>query len=250
MTFLIAHRGASHDAPENTLAAFRLAWQQSADGIEGDFCLTADGRIVCFHDEDTQRITAQPGLVQDASYADLQKLDAGAWMGPRWRGEKIPSLEQVLAVVPRGKKALLELKAGPAIVSPLADVLEQANVTNDDVLLISLVEDTVAECKRRLPQWNCHWLSGYQQNDDGNWTPHADDVIATIRRLGADGFGSQAIPEHFDEAFVHRLQAAGINEFHVWTVDDPSVARFYRRLGAWGITTNRPAFLRAQLDNA
>jgi glycerophosphoryl diester phosphodiesterase len=74
-----------------------------------------------------------------------------------------------------------------------------------------------------------------------------DEVIATIQRVGAAGFGSQSNPEHFDAEFVRQLQAAGIDQFHVWTVDDPEVARFYERLGACGITTNRPGFMRAEL---
>jgi glycerophosphoryl diester phosphodiesterase len=188
-------------------------------------------------------------LVRDTRYADLRALDAGAWKGDRWRGEKTPSLEEVLSLVPRGKKVVIELKAGPEIVPPLAEVLQDSAVAGEDILLISLVDETTAECKRLLPQLKCHWLTRYHQGNDGRWTPTADDVIATIRRLGADGFGSQSKPEHFDEEFVRRLQLAGIDEFHVWTVDDPTVARFYQRLGAWGITTNRPAFLRDELRN-
>jgi len=66
--------------------------------------------------------------------------------------------------------------------------------------------------------------------------------------VGAAGFGSLASPEHFDAAFVEQLRVVGIDEFHVWTVDDPEVARFYAELGAWGITTNRPALIRKELD--
>lgn len=247
MALVIAHRGASADAPENTLSAFRLAWDQGADGIEGDFRLSSDGRIVCIHDKDAARVAGAPQIVQDTRFVDLQTLDVGLWKGERWRGERIASLEEVLAVVPEGKKLAIELKAGPEIVAPLADVLARTSIGEENVLVISLVDATVAECKRRLPTARCHWLSGYQQRADGGWSPEADEVIATIRRLGADGFGSESKPEHFDAAFVQRLLAAGIGEFHVWTVDDPTVARFYATLGAWGITTNRPGLIRAEL---
>ena len=255
MAYIIAHRGASADAPENTLAAFRLAWAQGADGIEGDFCLSADRQIVCIHDADTLRVAGQKHVVKDTCFADLQALDVGGWKGERWLGERIPSLEDVLAAVPAGKKIVLELKAGPEIVAPLAENLKRSAHAGENILLISLVDATVAECKRRLPPIKCHWLSGYEKCTGGaggthGWTPTADDVIATIRRLGADGFGSEAKPEIFDEAFVRRLRAAGINEFHVWTVDEGAVGRFYERLGAWGITTNRPGFLRAELGES
>jgi glycerophosphoryl diester phosphodiesterase len=247
MTLIIAHRGASADAPENTLSAFRLAWEQEADGIEGDFRLSSDGRIVCIHDEDAARVAGTSLIVEDTPLAKLRTLDIGAWKGESWRGERIATLDEVLAIVPEGKQLVLELKAGPEIVEPLVDVLERTPTTDENLLLISLVDATVAECKRRLPNVRCHWLTGYHQQSNGTWTPTADEVIATIRRLGADGFGSESKPEHFDADFVERLRAAGINQFHVWTVDDPTVARFYANLGAWGITTNRPALIRPEL---
>ncbi|MFV2065815.1 MAG: glycerophosphodiester phosphodiesterase family protein, partial [Pirellulales bacterium] len=97
---IVGHRGASHDAPENTLAAFQLAWQRGADGVEGDFYLTSDGHIVCIHDADTERVAGEKLIVAESTLADLRQLDVGAWKGERWRGEKIPTLEEVLATVP------------------------------------------------------------------------------------------------------------------------------------------------------
>ncbi len=248
MTYIIAHRGASFDAPENTLAAFRLAWEQGADGIEGDFMLSADGRIVCFHDADTKRVAGEMRVVKEASFAVLKQLDVGRWQGERWHGERIASLEEVLAVVPNGKKVVIELKDGPEIVGPLAAVLARATIASGNILIISLVDETIAECKRQLPHIKWHWLSRYKQDDNGRWRPTADEVIATIQRVGAAGFGSLSLPEHFDAEFVRKLQAAGIDEFHVWTVDDPDVAQFYKRLAAWGITTNRPGYIRKALE--
>jgi glycerophosphoryl diester phosphodiesterase len=248
MSYIIAHRGASFDAPENTLAAFRLAWEQGADGIEGDFMLTADGQIICFHDLDTRRVAAETRVVKESTFAQLQALDVGRWKDEQWRGERIATLRDVLDVIPAGKRLVIELKDGPEIVEPLARILAAAAISSNDILIISLVDATIAECKRQLPHVKWHWLSGYKRDAQGKWQPTADEVIATIQRLGAVGFGSQALPEHFDAAFVARLRAASIEEFHVWTVDDPEVARFYARLGAWGITTNRPAFIRSELE--
>src|SRR4051794_20206839 len=102
---IIAHRGASHDAPENTLAAVRLAWAQHADAVEIDVHLTRDGRLAVIHDPDTQRTAGIPQLVTETTLADLQRLDAGAWKGASFAGEKIPALEDVFALVPAGKRA-------------------------------------------------------------------------------------------------------------------------------------------------
>src|ERR1700686_17426 len=100
---LIAHRGASHDAPENTLAAFRLAWEAGADGIEGDFRLTRDGEIVCIHDPTTGRPAGVGLSVADTTLACLRELDVGALHGARWIGERIPPIQEVIATVPPGK---------------------------------------------------------------------------------------------------------------------------------------------------
>jgi glycerophosphoryl diester phosphodiesterase len=244
---VIAHRGASFHAPENTLAAFQLAWRQGADGIEGDFRLTVDGRIVCIHDEDTKRVAGKQLVVKDASLAALKALDVGAWKGAAWRGEAIPTLEEVLAVVPKGKLLFIELKTGPEIVAPLADVLKRTGLAAEQIVIIAFDEQVITACAKQLPAFRRHLLAKYDEQEDGTWTPGADDVIAAVRRTRADGLGTQNRPAQVNQEFVRRLRAARIDQFHVWTVDDPADARGYERLGAWALTTNRPAELRAAL---
>ncbi len=97
---IVAHRGASYDAPENTLAAFELAWQQGSDGVEGDFYLTADGKIVCIHDRDTQRTGGQKLAVEQSTLSQLRSLEYGGWKDAKYKGEPIPTFEQVLKTVP------------------------------------------------------------------------------------------------------------------------------------------------------
>ncbi len=89
-TELIAHRGASHEAPENTVAAFRRAFDEGADGIEGDFRLTADGELVCLHDATTRRTAGVDLAVATATLATLRTLDVGAWRGEEWAGNGSP----------------------------------------------------------------------------------------------------------------------------------------------------------------
>src|SRR4051794_3938882 len=97
---VIAHRGASHDAPENTLAAIKLAWQQEADAAEFDLHLSRDGKLVVIHDADTRRVAGVDKRVAEQTLAELRRLDVGAWKGPRFAGERIATLEEVLATVP------------------------------------------------------------------------------------------------------------------------------------------------------
>ena len=96
MPLLIAHRGASHAAPENTLAAFDLAWKEGADGIEGDFRLTADGRVACIHDEDTKRVAKPNRRVAASTWEELSTIDVGSWKSTDFAGERIPLLGDIL----------------------------------------------------------------------------------------------------------------------------------------------------------
>src|SRR5512134_3488878 len=98
---VLGHRGASAAAPENTLAAFRLAMAQGADGVELDVWRCATGEVVVAHDEDLVRVAGAPLRVPDAPLAALRALDVGAWRGEQWRGERIPLLEEVLEALPR-----------------------------------------------------------------------------------------------------------------------------------------------------
>ena len=96
---LFAHRGVSGEAPENTLAAFKAAAESGAHGIELDVQLTKDGQIVVIHDETIDRTTNGTGYVKDLTWEQLRTYDAGSWFHPSFKGESIPSLEEVLDVV-------------------------------------------------------------------------------------------------------------------------------------------------------
>lgn len=246
---ITAHRGASHDAPENTLAAFRLAWEQHADAIEGDFRLSGDGQIVCVHDADTRRVAGVNHVVAATPLAELRSLDAGRWKAERFAGERLPTLAEVLAAVPSGKRFFIELKTGPEIVPPLVEDLARWRGDPASLTIIAFDADTVSTCKRALPAIRAHWLTSFKEDKaTGAWRPTAEDVAAAVKACGADGVGLQGRWEVIDRDFVERLAAGGVGEFHVWTVDSPDDARAFRDLGAMGITTNRPALIRAALE--
>lgn len=259
---IIAHRGASHDAPENTLAAFRLAWQQGADGIEGDFRLTADGQIVCMHDADTRRTTGTAKTIAEATLPELQPLDAGSWKDPQFAGERIPTLAEVLQAVPPGKLFYLEIKCGPEIMPPLVEVFSRQNqVKQDQLRIISFHPEVIAAAKQALPQVRAFCLTGHREVRDDQATegatppadafppaprfsPSLETILHTLEQTGADGLGSGANMQAVDTDFAAALRQAG-HELHVWTVDDPEVAHYFVDLGALSLTTNVPARLRA-----
>ncbi len=250
MPMITAHRGASHDAPENTLAAFRLAWDQAADAIEGDFRLSADGEIVCIHDADTKRTCGVQLVVADTPFPKLRDLDYGRWKAEAFLGEPCPTLAEVLEAVPAGKQFFVELKTGPEIVEPLCRLLEQRKVALDSLVIIAFDEATVAACKRALPSVKVHWLTGFKETakGSGEWLPTTEMIAETVARCGADGVGMQGRRQVIDETFVASLRDGGVHEFHVWTIDEPADARYFADLGAIGITTNKPAFIRSSLE--
>ena len=242
---LIAHRGAAHDAPENTVAAFELAWQQGADGIEGDFRLTRDGAIVCLHDADTRRTAGLALTVADARFDELRRLDVGSWKGEAWRGARIPTLAEVLATVPAGKKLVIEIKCGPEILPGLEATLADSGLLPAQVVVVAFDVRVVEAAKRRLPRLKALWLTDFRTDGEAGVRPTADEIVETLERTGADGVGCRA-HAMVDEAVVQTLRRAQ-KEVHVWTVDDVETAQRYLELGVDSITSNRAGWLKQQL---
>lgn len=244
---IIGHRGASREAPENTLESFRLAWDQGADGIEADFRLAADGRIVCMHDETTARTTGVDLKIADTPLKELRRLNAGLWKGSAWSGAVIPTLDEVLAAIPDGTWFFIEIKSGPEIIPALEMALRGSKISPERIRLLSFSAPLVAELKQRLPGWRACWLCDYRHTLLGNvWRPSREDVFDALRRTGADGLAS-ANRAFLDRDLAEKLKERGM-ELHVWTVDRPSAARHLCDLGVDSIMTNRPGWLRQQLS--
>jgi glycerophosphoryl diester phosphodiesterase len=244
---IIAHRGASHEAPENTLSAFRLAWEEKADGIEGDFYLSKDGQIVCIHDKTTKRTANKDLSVADSTLAELRQLDVGTWKSPKYAGERIPTLSEVLAIVPDGKLIYVEIKCGPEIVPYLSPVFKASGLPARQIRIIAFDENVVDAVKRQLPEIKAYWLTSYKQDKvTQKWSPTAATVRKTLKKLGADGLGTKAETSVVNQKFVEALRKGGW-EFHAWTIDEIQEARKFQSLGVDSITTNRPAFVRKNL---
>ena len=229
------------------MAAFKLAIEQGADGFEADFYLGKDGHVVCLHDADTKRVAGKNLLVREAPFEELRALDVGSWKGPEWKGERMPTLEEVLAAVPEGKKIFIELKSSREVVGPMAKILAASKLRPEQITVISFHADAIAESKKQLPHIKALWLCGMKKKRNGTPPPTAEQVAATLKRTGADGLDAEGVPEVFNAAFIERLRQLGCREFHVWTIDDPKIAEFYARLGAASITTNRPGWLRKEI---
>ena len=251
MPLIVAHRGASYDAPENTLAAFKLAWEQGADGIEGDFFLSQDGHLVCIHDKDTKRFTGKSLIVNDTPLAVLQKLDVGSWKDKKFASERIPTIAEVFATIPAGKKIFIELKEGAHIVAPLKRAIAKSGLKEDQMVIISFQADAIAEAKRQLPRIRAHWLHSYKKDKTtGKYNNDFERIVRTLKETKADGLGTKGLPEVVTAQFLDALRQAGMQEFSVWTINDAPTANYFRSLNAVAITTDRPGYLRKALTNS
>lgn len=243
---VVAHRGDSASAPENTVAAFDEAWRRGADAIEGDFRLTADGVVVCLHDETLERTTGDPRRIADVPARALRELEAGSWFEAGFVGERLPLLEEVLSLVPPGRRLLLEIKSGPETVEPIAALLAESGLAPRQVVIIAFDEDVVRTSRRLLPDHSAWLLSGFRRASDGTWSPTVEELLARTARCGADGLGVQGRVEVVDRDFVAACHEADLT-LNVWTVDDPGDARRLADVGVDSITTNRPGRIRNAL---
>ena len=244
---IIAHRGASRDAPENTLAAVRLAWQRKADAVEVDVHLSKDRRVVVIHDRTTKRTAGQGAKVADQTLRQLRRLDVGRHKGARWAGERIPTIEEVLKTVPKGKRLVVEIKCGREVLGPLRDALAASGLAAEQVVLIGFDLKTMTAAKKHLPDHEVDWLCVLRKDPkSGSWKPPAGELLAKVRRAGLDGLSIGACPG-IDKPFVDDVHAGGM-KLYVWTVDDPAEAKRLQRAGVDGITTNRPGWLRGKLS--
>ena len=234
---IVAHRGSSFEAPENTLPAFRLAWEQGADAIEGDFLLTKDGQIVCIHDASTKRLADKNLVVSKSTLEELRVLDVGAWKHEKFKGTKIPTISEVFATIPKAKKIFVEVKCGPEIIPFLITEIKKANLETDQVRLICFNPKVIKAFKKKMPSYKAYWLSGFKKS--GYWKPSVNQVITTLKSCQADGLDSQyTIPPEFSKSVIN----AGF-EWHAWTINDSKTAENLAKRGIDSITTDRPKLI-------
>lgn len=237
---IVAHRGASRDAPQNTIPAFQLAWEQGADAIEGDFHLSKDGEIVCFHDADTKRVAGTQLVVRQSTLAELKQLDVGATHGVAFNGTRIPTIAEVFATIPQGKKIFIEVKCGAEIIPTLLNEIDQSGLTQEQIVVISFNKQVIQQLKIKAPQYKASWLCSFNKQETGEITPALATVLKTLKQIQADGLSSNtAVPASVIEAVSQQGY-----EWHVWTINDLNTARRMQALGVLSITTDVPGSMR------
>ncbi|MBE9221443.1 glycerophosphodiester phosphodiesterase [Cyanobacterium stanieri LEGE 03274] len=237
MTMIIAHRGLSTESPENTLSAFRLAMAKGADGIEGDFHLTKDKQIVCIHDTHTARVANTRLIIKDSTLAQLKKLDVGCWFNSRFKNERIPTLEEVLAILPPEKKFFLEIKSNSEIVPYLLKILKNSNINLNQLVIISFNSRNLQYIKQEMPELKTILLLSLKTINSIKLSNFlAEKLLKKLAKIKADGI-STSVSHFLTKHYIYQFISKGY-EYHLWTIDNKKTAEQFIKIGVNSITTN------------
>ena len=240
---IVAHRGASQDAPENTLTAFQLAWEQGADAIECDVQLTKDGQIAVIHDAGTERVAEKRLIVAHSTLTELQALNVATHRGDTFAPCVVPTLLDVLATVPPGKHIYIEIKSGADLVPTLLDQLAKSGMEHERVVIISFDPATLHACKRLAPTLKTFLLVHLHLDAAGKTRPSLGTLLESLMMTKADALSlGGPVPDSYAEA----LAAKGY-DWHSWTLDTVAEARKAIKSGAKSVTTNVPALMKGEL---
>lgn len=229
MTRIYAHRGASKEAPENTMAAFELAVELGAEGFELDVHLSKDGKLVVIHDETLKRTTGVEGYVKQYTYEELKSFDNGSWFSDEFIGSSIPLLEDVIWLVKRKSLLLnIEIKGGgyfyPGIEDEVVEAIKKFDLI-DSVVVSSFNHYSLLEIKRLCSdvKTGVLYVAGLYEP----WN-YAKTVLA------------DAIHPNYITLAPEIIEGAKRNKYliNTYTVDDESSIRKLILAGVDGIITN------------
>ena len=232
---IMAHRGSSAAAPENTLAAVKQAIEDGADWVEIDVQESKDGQVVVVHDSDLKKVGGPAKKIWESTAAELRSdtVDIGSWFSPEFAGERVPLLAEVLEMAADKIKVNIELKHyghAQMLEQCVIDVVEAHNM-QDQVVLMSLKYDSVKKAKALRPEWKVGLLTAVAI---GDLTELEADFLAVNAKLGT-------------RRFIRRAHNRG-KEVYLWTINDPISMSVYVGRGADALITDKPALAREVLQ--
>ena len=229
---VIAHRGFSGRAPENTLAAVREAIAIGADMAEVDVTVTADDQVVVIHDEDVQRTTDGRGLVAGFTLTELKQLDAGSWFSPQFSGERIPTLDEVLAEAEGRILLNVEIKSEAVERGLAAKVAKaiRARGMADRVVVSSISPRALEEMRSAAPEIRTAVLYNPKIH-------RGMDPVEIVTGLGASAFNIRG--SRLTKKMLRRCHEHGI-PVGIYTIDKPKKMRRFLQKGVDAIFTNHP----------
>ena len=234
---IVAHRGFSYAAPENTIASTRLAIESGADGCECDVYRTSDGKIVLMHDDKLKRTTGSDGVITDFDFESLSKLDAGSWKSPEFKEEKIPTLDEFLALLGGTDcRPVVEIKM-EGIEKPVVDAIKKAGLL-DKTVVIAFSSNVVRKIREMEPKLSVAWL--YGKKHEGTALELADLLTAEAKKCNTNILDLNH--ELISPELLKTLRNRGFFVW-AWTVDEPERMKTLLLWGIDSITTNRPDLL-------
>lgn len=236
---VIAHRGFSGMAPENTLVAFGQALELGCDAIECDVHCTADGHVVIMHDATVDRTTDGSGPIAGMTLAELKRLDAGSWKDAAYAGEPVPTLAEALQLIGGRAGLIIEIKQ-PGIEQAVVDVVRAEGALRR-VFVFSFHHESVKRVRAIEPLIPCGWLTGGTQDPSDEAAAALVDQVLTAN--------ASMLASHFNgvtDAVRRRVALAGLT-LCVWTLDEEEDLRTWVAAGADAIGTNWPNRLLAVL---
>ncbi len=229
------------------MASVLLAWQLGADAVEIDVYLSKDKRIVVIHDSNTKWASGVEYAVKQTSAAQLRTLDVGRFKDNKYAGEKIPFLEEVIDSVPEDKKLYVEIKCGKEILPYFQQIIDGSG-KRDQIVLISFSLDVVKSSKHLMPDIPAYWILGTRRDEYTKECIYHDlGWITTAQKYSLDGLDVHS--EGLTKDFADAVRATGLG-LYVWTVNDPVEAERLMKLRVQGITTDRPAWLKLQMNDS
>lgn len=251
---VVAHRGASAAAPENTLAAFRRAWDLGCEAIELDVHLSADGHAVVIHDQDLLRTAGDPRRVRECSLAELRALDVGRWKGASFAGERLSTLAEVVRAAPAGTTIFVEVKAPPSgtgrMIEVLGELLDEVGDEARDgsqprvaLALQSFDVGAMTEMSAALPGLAAYWTVGAPKRGE-EVMAYPPVILERAKALGLAGVALDA--RGVEDSLLEAAAAAGLL-VDVWTInEEAALARWLARPEVRWVETDQPELASAR----
>ena len=232
----IAHRGASYLAPENTIASAKLGWELGAEAVEIDIHLSKDNKVMVIHDGDTKRVSGTFLKVPETETGVLRKLDVGSFKNEKFKNERIPFLKEIIRLIPPGKKLVIELKSRKEVIPWMKKEIDKHGKL-DQMVFICFDWETIVETQKLFPANACYWLCD-----------NSEELAKKWEQIAASGLrGVDLKYTIINQEVMARANQLGL-EVITYTVNMPEEARRLISLGVRQITTDRPAWLKEQIN--
>jgi len=244
---IIAHRGESFDAPENTLAAINLAWKKGVCAVEIDIHMTKDKQIVVIHDADTARVSNRKMIIKKTFFNELKKLDTGSFKDEKWKGEHISLLQEILKTVPGFGRLIIEIKSNSSILDHLKTELVKSKLKNSQIEIIAYDSSTLAKAKKIMPEYRMLWLL-----DLDYYLPwwliwrSKRHLIKKAKKFNFDGVDVWA-GKLLTNDFIATFKNSDLLVY-TWTVNSSEKTELLIRQGIDGVATDRAAWITEQIN--